>query len=799
MEFLNKKQIKRVCLILLVGVVWLVLSDNVEAESGTKIHFISLNYMTDAILLESNGHYGMIDSGEDWDYPNSERYPFREGITVGIGYEQQVIHYLKQLGVEKLDFYIATHAHSDHIGSGDEILNYFPTERLYVSEYKDEYMYDAHGMDSNDPYYFADAQENRLWDNQYVYDQLIAAAKENGTQIITNLDYPENEKFRSFSMGDMNIEILNYERERDSEGKIIPVNSENANCLVALITAFGKTALLTSDIEPWVRNSTECGDTAKIALQLIERFGTEETSINQEIQVADSYESEIYEEQNGVVLSIPQGGANQEENKSKFIDETKVNTDKTVSIDLLKMSHHSVDYNNTTFFLTSLNPKTVVITGYESWYSARERACMPNSKVYATATDSAAVVSEFTSTGIYTGYIKIEPEWMELDGKRYYFDSNGRTYTDGKIHKIDGIEYCFDEKGAVDDRGRWVLSDDVWKYWKGGQYICSDWIETDGILYYCDAQGKMATGWQRIEGKDYYFIQDGSLAKNMWINGHYVDKNGVWIEKYSTARWIMSGTSWWYCFGNGEYPIDRWVIIDGVKYYFNIDGWMATGWQMIGKEWYYFDEGGNTVTNTWIGDYYLDGSGIWVQEKYRDKWMESQGRWWYRHSDGSYIRAKWENINGVWYYFDEEGWMAIGWQLIDDFWYYFDTNGKVVTNAWIGDCYVNESGVWDMSIYHPQWKESQGRWWYQHSDGKYTMADWEYLEGKWYYFDEEGWMVTGWYCINDKWYYMDAEGAKVTNAWIGNYYVKDDGVMATSEWVDEGRYYVDEMGIWVSM
>ena len=388
-------------------------------------------------------------------------------------------------------------------------------------------------------------------------------------------------------MGDMNIEILNYERERDSEGKIIPVNSENANCLVALITAFGKTALLTSDIEPWVRNSTECGDTAKIALQLIERFGTEETSINQEIQVADSYESEIYEEQNGVVLSIPQGGANQEENKSKFIDETKVNTDKTVSIDLLKMSHHSVDYNNTTFFLTSLNPKTVVITGYESWYSARERACMPNSKVYATATDSAAVVSEFTSTGIYTGYIKIEPEWMELDGKRYYFDSNGRTYTDGKIHKIDGIEYCFDEKGAVDDRGRWVLSDDVWKYWKGGQYICSDWIETDGILYYCDAQGKMATGWQRIEGKDYYFIQDGSLAKNMWINGHYVDKNGVWIEKYSTARWIMSGTSWWYCFGNGEYPIDRWVIIDGVKYYFNIDGWMATGWQMIGKEWYY--------------------------------------------------------------------------------------------------------------------------------------------------------------------------------------------------------------------
>lgn len=45
----------------------------------TKIHFISLYGNSDAILLESNGHYGMIDSGEDWDYPTGEdeRYPLR--------------------------------------------------------------------------------------------------------------------------------------------------------------------------------------------------------------------------------------------------------------------------------------------------------------------------------------------------------------------------------------------------------------------------------------------------------------------------------------------------------------------------------------------------------------------------------------------------------------------------------------------------------------------------------------------------------------------------------------------------
>ena len=31
--------------------------------------------------------------------------------------------------------------------------------------------------------------------------------------------------------------------------------------------------------------------------------------------------------------------------------------------------------------------------------------------------------------------------------------------------------------------------------------------------------------------------------------------------------------------------------------------------------------------------------------------------------------------------------------------------------------------------------------------------------------------------------------------WIGAYYVKEDGTMARSEWVDENKYYVDENGV----
>ena len=779
-----------------LGLFWMFFQSDAEASGGTKIHFISWN--GDAILLESNGHYGMVDSGEDWDYPNSEEYPLREGVTIGIGVEQQVIHYLEQLGVEKLDFYIATHAHSDHIGNGDEILKHFPTERLYISEYSDDYLFDAHMTDPSDPYYIENYEGGHLWDNKYVYDCLINAAKETGTQIITNLDYPENEQYRTFYMGDMKIEIMNYERERDDAGNVIPVYDDNCNCLVTKVTAFDKVALLTSDIDPWVRNADSCGDTAKIAQQLIEQLWIEgEETVIQEPQVSGSYEEETYENPDGVVFSTPEEVWEEVRKNVAVVDENKVNTEKTISLDLLKLAHHGLDYNNTTYFLTSLNPKNVVITGLASQFNARKKDCMPNAEVFATATDSAAVVAEFTNGGIVTDYVKITPEWMEIDGKNYYFDENGRTFTDSGNHIIDGIEYCFDEKGAVDVANRWILTDGVWKYWTDGGYASNEWIESNGNIYYCDVQGRMLTGWQWIDGKCYYFNPSGVLLRDEWIGGHYVDRDGVWIETYSTAQWVVSRSKWWYRCGDGSYPADRWETIDGIRYYFDRSGWMATGWQVIGSKWYYFNASGKLVTDAWIGEYYVDATGVWIQEIAESKWIASGGRWWYRHGDGSYTKAGWEYIDGAWYYFDALGWMQTGWQLIGGAWYYLDASGKMAADTWIGDYHVNSSGVWDTTRRHPQWILSGTRWWYQHSDGGYTTSDWEYIDDKWYYFDALGWMQTGWQYINDKWYYLDSSGAMVINAWIGNYYVKYDGSMAVDEWVENGSYYVDESGLWV--
>ena len=677
-----ESRIRKVKRFAVVGIaalsVWMMPVPAKAAERETKIHFISLNNSTDAILLESNGHYGLVDSGEDWDYPDGtdNRYPLRDDITRGIGYEQQVIHYLKNQGVEKLEFYIATHSHSDHIGSGNEILDAFPTDRLYINQYDDSYI-----IKEND---------SHLWDNQYVYDDIIEAAKRNGTEIIKDLDLEENAEYRSFTLGDMSIDLLNLERRRDENGQIIPVVDENENCIVTKVTAFGRTALLTADVNPAE------GDTGKIANQLIEELGDlpqyqPEESI--EIELEKEYIDKNYRAVNGTALDLPENRVIKDTGVLKEIDESQINTGKRISIDLMKMAHHSIDYNNTTYFLTSLNPKEVVITGYEHSFSERERDCLPNAKVYATVTNSAAVVAEFHESGVKTQYTKMSPEWMEIGDSQYYFDENGRTFTDQSVHEIEGKVYCFDKKGAVEKENRWVKVDGKWKYWlTSKEFQKNSWLNLYGATYYLDEEGNAATDWKQIDGKWYYFNEDAAMVTNTWIGDYYVDETGVWRPEVLKDQWMLSGDRWWYRHSDGSYTTSNWERINGKWYYFDASGWMLTGWQKVGGDWYYLYSDGAMAENTWIGNYYVDASGRWKPEMQKEKWILSGNRWWYRHSDGSYTTSNWERINGKWYYFDASGWMLTGWQKVGGDWYYLYSDGAMASDVWVGNYYLKSDG-----------------------------------------------------------------------------------------------------------
>ncbi len=83
-----------------------------------------------------------------------------------------------------------------------------------------------------------------------------------------------------------------------------------------------------------------------------------------------------------------------------------------------------------------------------------------------------------------------------------------------------------------------------------------------------------------------------------------------------------------------------------------------------------------------------------------------------------------------------------------------------------GKYYVDEKGIWDSSKI-AKWQISNGRWWYSHADGSYTTNGRESIT-----------MENGIY-FDESWLYGII-------CWIGVYYVKENGKMAHSEWVDNG-------------
>lgn len=120
----------------------------------------------------------------------------------------------------------------------------------------------------------------------------------------------------------------------------------------------------------------------------------------------------------------------------------------------------------------------------------------------------------------------------------------------------------------------------------------------------------------------------------------------------------------------------------------------------------------------------------------KGSWIQSSGRWWYRHNNGSYTSNGWELINGKWYHFDRSGWMQTGWVKSSGSWYYLNNSG-------------------DMQI------------------------GWAKVGNSWYYLNGSGAMQTGWFNVSGKWYYAYSSGALAVNTTTPDgYHVNYNG-----EWI----------------
>ena len=188
----------------------------------TRIHFLNTGH-SDCIILESNGLIAMIDAAEDNDYPiDKPHLNYR-------GYEDEVVDYLLRNfsdnnGKVNIEFVLGTHAHSDHIGGFDTVINHkdINVKKAYLKPYNEEDVF---------------IYERVRWDNKEVYSQMLDAIKANGVELIEEFD---NERI---SLGDFTVTFYNGKYRK----KFIKFG-ENVNSVVTLVEAYGKRVLLAGDL-----------------------------------------------------------------------------------------------------------------------------------------------------------------------------------------------------------------------------------------------------------------------------------------------------------------------------------------------------------------------------------------------------------------------------------------------------------------------------------------------------------------------------------------------------------------------
>ncbi len=205
-------------------------------DAPDKIHFLKVG-IGDAILLESDGHFAMVDAGEDSDNPRGF-----DSLAFG-GYEKEVLAYLKahaadESGKVHLDFVIGTHAHSDHIGGFDTIIldPDVTVGRAYLKVYDSSKIRESEIVE---------------WDNQEVYDQMVAALNARNVPIISNLDDTP------FAFGNFTVTLFNTDDPVNPE-KV----GENDQSLGVLLEKNGTRIFLAGDMD----DST--GDETRLAPEI---------------------------------------------------------------------------------------------------------------------------------------------------------------------------------------------------------------------------------------------------------------------------------------------------------------------------------------------------------------------------------------------------------------------------------------------------------------------------------------------------------------------------------------------------
>ena len=263
------------------------------------------------------------------------------------------------------------------------------------------------------------------------------------------------------------------------------------------------------------------------------------------------------------------------------------------------------------------------------------------------------------------------------------------------------------------------------------------WVKTGNAWYFYNQNGTLA---RNTWSGNYWLGADGRMVTNAWVDGgrHYVGSNGLWVKGAQKTA----------------------ATKPEVK---------KQGWVQNGSAWNYYYQG-NIVRNAWIGSYWLGADGRMAT----NSWVDN-GRY-YVGANGVLDKTVkkqeipkpevkkngWVKEGSTWYYY-ENGTLARNKWISSTYW--VGADGKMATSSWVdgGRYYVGANGAWVKDAKKPEAAKP--------------------VEKK------QGWVKEG-----NAWYFY-YQGQITRNAWVGSYWLGADGKMATSSWVDNGRYYVGANGL----
>ena len=262
------------------------------------------------------------------------------------------------------------------------------------------------------------------------------------------------------------------------------------------------------------------------------------------------------------------------------------------------------------------------------------------------------------------------------------------------------------------------------------------WVKTGSAWYFYNQNGTLArNAW----AGNYWLAADGRMATNAWVDGgrYYVGSNGLWVKGAQAAS-------------KPEVKKQGWVQNGSVWNYYYQGNIVRNAW--IGSYWLGAD--GRMATSSWVdnGRYYVGANGVWDKtvkkqeapkpEVKKNGWVK-EGSTWYYYENGALARNKWISST-----------------------YWVGADGKMSTSSWVdnGRYYVGSNGAWVKDAKKPEAAKP--------------------VEKK------QGWVKEG-----NAWYFY-YQGQITKNAWVGSYWLGSDGKMATSSWIDNGRYYVGANGLW---